>query len=103
MNQEIKAKWLEALRSGRYEQGTGRLRSIVDKYCCLGVLEDVVNPEGWSKVFGSWAASDNQIFISDSTSEQAGLTEELEDRLMKMNDINGCTFAEIADWIETNL
>jgi len=38
MNAEIKAKWIEALRSGRYAQGCGRLRRHDDKYCCLGVL-----------------------------------------------------------------
>jgi hypothetical protein len=40
MNQEIKTKWLAALRSGDYQQGTGRLR-VDDKYCCLGVLCDL--------------------------------------------------------------
>lgn len=37
MNQEIKAKWVAALRSGEYKQGEGQLRSG-DKFCCLGVL-----------------------------------------------------------------
>lgn len=27
MNQEVKQKWLEALRSGEYTQGRGKLRS----------------------------------------------------------------------------
>lgn len=33
-------KWLEALRSGKYLQGTGYL-CHQEKYCCLGVLADV--------------------------------------------------------------
>ena len=33
-------RWVEALRSGEYKQGTGRLRSG-DEYCCLGVACDV--------------------------------------------------------------
>lgn len=37
---EIKQKWLDALRSGEYEQGEGYLR-YNDKYCCLGVLTDL--------------------------------------------------------------
>lgn len=41
MKQEIMEKWVEALRSGRYEQGRGRLRRG-DKYCCLGVLCEVL-------------------------------------------------------------
>lgn len=41
MDQEIKAQWVEALRSGEYHQGTGRLHHISggqSLYCCLGVL-----------------------------------------------------------------
>lgn len=41
MNPEIKARWVSALRSGRYEQAKYRLRSDTG-YCCLGVLCDVV-------------------------------------------------------------
>jgi len=41
MNKEIAKKWIEALRSGKYKQGKQILRSIDDKYCCLGVLCDV--------------------------------------------------------------
>lgn len=37
MNQEIKKQWVEALRSGKYEQGQGRL-DYEGKQCCLGVL-----------------------------------------------------------------
>lgn len=50
MNQEIKIKWLEALRSGKYQQGEGQLRTQDNKFCCLGVLCDIVKPEGWSDV-----------------------------------------------------
>lgn len=41
MDQEVKAQWVEALRSGEYHQGTGRLHHISggqSLYCCLGVL-----------------------------------------------------------------
>jgi hypothetical protein len=41
---EIKSAWLEALRSGEYEQGTRTLKSTPDggaKFCCLGVLCDL--------------------------------------------------------------
>jgi hypothetical protein len=45
MKQEIKERWINALRSGDYKQGVGRLRSIDDRYCCLGVLCDVVKSD----------------------------------------------------------
>lgn len=40
MNEEIKAAWVAALRSGEYEQGTEYL-SRDGKFCCLGVLCDL--------------------------------------------------------------
>ncbi len=45
MNPEVKAKWLDALRSKRYKQGYMRLKTVqeheVVEYCCLGVLCDL--------------------------------------------------------------
>jgi len=41
MKKSIKKKWLAALRSGKYEQGTGALCED-GKYCCLGVLCEVL-------------------------------------------------------------
>ena len=46
MNQDIKTRWLEALRSGRYKQGKGSLRTTDDQYCCLGVLCDLAVQDG---------------------------------------------------------
>jgi hypothetical protein len=34
--QEVKDKWVNALESGVYKKGTGKLR-IGDKYCCIFV------------------------------------------------------------------
>lgn len=41
MPKNIKDKWVAALRSGDYKQGREWL-VVDDKYCCLGVLCDVV-------------------------------------------------------------
>ena len=39
MVKEIKDKWVAALRSGKYKQGSGQLHNTMnDTYCCLGVL-----------------------------------------------------------------
>lgn len=40
MNPEIKTRWLEALRSGRYQQ-TRKMLESDGKFCCLGVLCDI--------------------------------------------------------------
>jgi hypothetical protein len=50
---DLEQKWLKALRSGEYAQTTGTLCRVGDgidrvdkKYCCLGVLAEVLVDEG---------------------------------------------------------
>ena len=70
MNSEVKAKWLEALRSREYRQSRYRLRSLDNGFCCLGVLCDIYTKE----VGGSWKHnkaefSDAYDMVSDSGHE----------------------------------
>lgn len=53
MNSKIKARWVEALRSGDYKQTEGYLNVDVyngsgedDGYCCLGVLCELAVADG---------------------------------------------------------
>lgn len=49
MNAKTKARWVKALRSGKYPQTTGALKVTAENasperpagYCCLGVLREV--------------------------------------------------------------
>lgn len=43
LDPEFKKQWVEALRSGKYPQGIGRLKSSLG-YCCLGVAEEIMFP-----------------------------------------------------------
>lgn len=49
MKQNIMKKWVKALRSGKYKQGTGTLKQYNSKgqtqHCCLGVLCELYNSE----------------------------------------------------------
>lgn len=45
MNKEIKQRWINALRSGKYSQTEGCLRDGKG-YCCLGVLTDIAIKDG---------------------------------------------------------
>lgn len=45
MDPDVKAKWVEALRSGEYKQGKGVLEQE-GKFCCLGVLCDLAVKNG---------------------------------------------------------
>jgi hypothetical protein len=47
MNPEIKTRWVAALRSGDYAQGSGVLYNPdQNQYCCLGVLCDLAVRDG---------------------------------------------------------
>jgi hypothetical protein len=51
MNPEIKTRWVTALRSGNYRQGTRKLAHKEDKadpmqHCCLGVLCELAVEDG---------------------------------------------------------
>jgi hypothetical protein len=50
MNPEVKAKWLEALRSGEYNQGRNKLRTA-EGLCCLGVLCEIAIKDGVLKPY----------------------------------------------------
>lgn len=105
MPEGLKKKWVEALRSGRYLQGRGCLKqkdTSFEAFCCIGVLADLVNPNGWkTTVFGrdnafAWE-SDNQVYMiipGRVNATHASLT-----RLAELND-KGSSFEEIATEIE---
>lgn len=50
MKKELAMKWVKALKSGKYKQAKGSLRSRKnDSFCCLGVACDLlVNKVAWS-------------------------------------------------------
>jgi hypothetical protein len=112
MDQQVKSKWLEALRSGDFEQGKRWLHAN-GEYCCLGVLCEIAAEEGVVTVGRRW-----QIITYDgvgnllpqSVVDWAGLDTpwgwQQEDgsqgyipSLTSMND-EGVPFPEIADFIE---
>jgi hypothetical protein len=123
MKKEIKAKWLKALRSGRYKQCEGYLHTGKG-YCCLGILAKVQGakfiqigdgdgdipffPKYKGKVFdGSSSYLDKELAAGLRTNSQMKLSK-LNDGLRKYDDDSGTvefvepplSFKEIADYIE---
>lgn len=97
MDSGLKQLWVDALRSGKYKQGAGYLRTPGDTFCCLGVLADVIDPEGWSGIeLSVWR--DSACFLPPSDP----LELRVQDKLTKMND-SGKSFEDIATYIEENL
>ena len=117
-------KWVDALRSGKYPQGKSKLRSTDDKFCCLGVGCDVVGAK-WLRQQGSgrcWVNEIdhdglglNSIFPPAEVALQLGLSltptkpDDAEaplrfgGALSYLNDSQGLSFAEIADYIESEI
>lgn len=96
MNQEIKQRWLAALRSGEYQQAHGRLRNG-DSFCCLGVLCDL-----HSKTTGNAWGDDDRYFSVDGAlppevQEWSGLTDSNPDMPAPPNFIGELTIAEYND------
>lgn len=119
MNKEIKARWINALLSGEYEQGKGFLRSPEGEYCCLGVLCDLYSKDTgieWGKgrsgantMHGLDGMTSNEVdrwagFV-ESTQYTPELSVETYDILSTLADMNdeGATFKQIVDVIEEKL
>lgn len=108
---EIKTKWIEALRSGKYNQGTGKLftdgkttESELDEHCCLGVLGCILhkpfNGDGTSFIVDMSSLARDYIYPALG---ETGLSNNDMRILYNMNDTQMCTFDEIASYIENNL
>jgi hypothetical protein len=98
MNANAK-KWIEALRSGKYEQAKDQLKKG-DKFCCLGVACDI------SKL-GEWSGNeymDNEKSLPGMVTDWLGLTSGMgifyNGCLSELND-EGYSFEKIADIIES--
>jgi hypothetical protein len=122
MNADIKQLWIDALRSGKYKQGYGRLRDEEDtetQFCCLGVLCDL---HAKATGAGSWGGDS---YFAGGVQENQSLPRtvvwwaELNDDNPAIDDNNNTlaeyndgsdfadirqhSFAEIADLIEQRL
>ncbi len=83
-------KWVKALRSGKYQQAHHRLKDG-KALCCIGVgylCAERRRPR-FEKTRYAW--------------EAIGLNHAQAAELINMNDWNGKSFGEIADYIEANL
>ncbi len=112
MNSEIKAKWLEALRSGKYVQGHRRLRRVTDlgkvTHCCLGVLCEVMGVEYGG---AQYCPSPSVLAVAGLPEIDYATIDKANEQplvyLTRMNDgyrdMPIATFSDIAKWIEANL
>jgi hypothetical protein len=106
---EMEAKLVEALRSGRYQQTMNCLKSVDNKFCCLGVACDISGIGEWDNqlyldrfsflplkvrdAYG-WLFNDGLLMFTDRDDESIALS--------TLNDL-GFTFNQIADIIQAGL
>jgi hypothetical protein len=59
-------KWIAALKSKKYDYACGQLR-FDDCYCAMGVLLDVINPNGWKLAWDghSYTWEDEQFYLPE--------------------------------------
>jgi hypothetical protein len=102
LNATVKQVWLEHLRSGKYIQDAGHLRTD-EGFCCLGVLCEAAQvPSVHNKWAKAYSYDGLDTYLSAPLRKRFGLTKPQMDRLAKMNDM-GTSFAAIADYIEKKL
>lgn len=119
MDPKAKKVWLKALRSGKYEQAALMLCHLDGEsisYCCLGVLAEEcivadwvvtrksANDPGYALEVrrGKTFARSNGM-LPPAALKQVGLCKNAADTLASMNDNDGKSFKQIANWIEKNL
>ena len=106
MQSELKSKWIEALRSGKYNQGESYLRHE-NQYCCLGVLCEVmgigwVGPDEEGDYYPDVEGHRDFSMLTAALLSRAELLNVEQETLAQMND-NGVQFPQIADYIEETL
>lgn len=115
LDPEFKKDWVEALRSGEYQQGRQALCSGSEdgllgvSWCCIGVGADVGLDLEWEETrIGVWAlvlhdGGRSTTSLIQHELDALGLTASDQRALISMNDASRRTFGQIADWIEANL
>lgn len=113
--EELRALWIEALRSGKYEQTQGLLRRTawldqsVHSFCCLGVACDLIKDD----VKGGWNLNNYFVFNDDEgiaerldtgldgyLREKFGISHDLHELCIRLNDTYQFTFEMIARVVE---
>lgn len=120
MSKKVKRAWVKALRSGEYKQGMGHLCQAsadgTDRFCCLGVLCDIMIPGNW--VHGTSDMADrheayslapadsphhDMFGVPSASCEEWNLSMDAHEQLVAMNDYKERSFKQIANWIDKHL
>lgn len=110
LDAEFKARWVAALRSGRYPQAKGRLRTTAG-FCVLGVACDVGGagrwrppPDGQEGAYDYLSPGEDPRYgdVPEELARRVALYPWTRQVLARRSDL-GETFDALASWIETHL
>lgn len=109
---EFKKEWVKALRSGEYLQTQNRLVSTESHpgFCCLGVACDLLASKGIGKWIDdkSWGVfyrylRDNRNYIPGASIQKFLGGADFCNMLAYLNDDEGKSFKQIANYIEKHI
>lgn len=107
MDPELKARFLEALRSGTYTKGEGDLKWVPKPdffelykldtpectHCTMGVLVDLKFPDKWVNQYSRWQGC--TMYIPNLTLDDIGLTDNQRSQIVALNDWKRYTRQEL--------
>lgn len=109
MLNKAQEKWLQALESGKYEQGEGSLCQFDQHYCCLGVACEVLGAKVTSEKGATRKEYEGELSVAPASVKRAlrlysntGNNQSGHDSLVLKNDSENLTFQEIAKMIRDN-
>jgi hypothetical protein len=104
---EHRKLWVEALRSGKYQQARAQLHDDDGAMCCLGVACDVSGLDEWQGRYGGLYYGGKYAVLPAPVKHWLGLRDNTGEFGPNLNDYSlanrndkGATFAELADLIE---
>ena len=114
VNRALMLEWIKALRSGDYQQTTGFLHTT-EGLDALGVLCDVVDPNGWAidKPYGVkgrdvtyyeflYKGKTSTYTLPDPLIVDLGVEDNFGYYMVELNDKKCLDFNQIADILERN-
>lgn len=118
--EQFVSRWCEALRSGNYKQGAGRLRDVQDHFCCLGIACEVAKEfvDGITEEVTDLPTAYRYIYddsvdklnipkrlcfeLNFKTTDGCYLSNDMNYESLSKDNDNGKFFVEIAEIIEKN-
>lgn len=103
MTTELKERWIAALKSGKYPKTKSQMCDGTG-YCCLGVLADLDDPDGWEgeDLSSSLLWHDCYYEPRDTDYQRWGLPIPTACDLMRLNDASD-TFGPVIEEIERSV